>query len=438
MKPSRPVLAIGIVSLMLLMPAAGICQVFSKTTPTVHNLNALWGTTDQNAFSAGDSGTILLFDGTTWTPQTSNTVFDLHAMWLTPVDTSFVAFTAGASGVILSNIGTGWTQAVSPTSNNIRSLWAASSSDVFAVGDQGVILQFDGHTWIEMANTGTAGINLFSVWGFSGSNVYAGGAGGQLFHFDGTGWTPVPDFPSNEDIRAVWGSSPTDIFAAGSLGDIVHFDGIQWTIQDSVNTFFINAIWGSSSTDVFAAGQSGKIFQFNGTSWTEITPFGISINNINAIWGSTSGNVFFASQAGDIVQLTRQDIISPIVLSSNPSDGQTDIPFSTAIAFQFSEKMDAATINTSSITLVSGSSPVPGQVNLSSDGLIATFNPDNALANSSIYTATVASGVKDLAGNTLKSPFAITFTTTQKATAESTSGGGGGGSGVCFISCARL
>jgi len=436
MKLSKPAFVLAVFSWMLLLPSAGNCQVFSKTTPTAQNLNALWGISDQNIFTAGDLGTILNFDGVSWTPQTSTTVFDLKALWASPVGAGFMAFSAGASGIILSNNGSGWTQEVSPTINTINALWGASTTDVFAVGDQGVILHFDGHTWTEMPNTGTAGIDLFSVWGVSGDNVYAGGTDGSLFNFDGNVWSSVPNMPTNEDIHAIWGSSSSDIFLTGTFGDIIHFNGNQFTLQDSVGGDSLNALWGDSSDDVFAAGQTGKIFQFDGTSWTEITPLGISSEDINAIWGSSSGKVFFAAHAGNIILFVRPDTFSPVVLASSPTDGQTGVSVSTTISFQFSEMMDPATINSSTITLMAGSTSVPGQVTLSSDGIIATFTPTSALANSTSFTASVSSGVKDVAGNALKSAFSITFTTATGAATSSSSKGPVTGS--CFISCARI
>ncbi|HVN71142.1 MAG TPA: Ig-like domain-containing protein [Desulfomonilia bacterium] len=416
---------------MIMLPSGGNCQGFSVTTPTAQNLKALWGISDRNVFSAGDLGTILKFDGSSWAPQTSGTVFDLRALWVGPSGTGFTAFSAGTSGTILSNSGSGWNQALSPTDNNINAIWGSSVSNVFAVGDQGVILHFDGNTWSEMASTGTAGINLFSVWGISGNNVYAGGIDGNLFHFNGSAWLTVSGIPTTEDIKAIWGSSASDIFLAGTFGDIIHFDGQQWTLQDSADGFSLNALWGDSSGDVFAAGQTGKILHFDGTSWTEITPLGISFENINAIWGSPSGKVFFAAQAGDILLLSRTDTFSPMVLSSIPSDGRTNVSATSAITFQFSKAMDPTTINTTSITLTAGSASITGKVALSGDGMIATFTPSSALADSTSYKATVSSGVKDVSGNTLKSSFSITFTTVGSA-----SGGGSSGGGNCFISCA--
>jgi hypothetical protein len=435
MKLLKPGMVLFLVfSWILLMPLEGTCQSFSKTTPTVQNLKTLWGISDQNVFSAGDFGTVLHFDGTSWTPQTSTTVFDLKALWATPVGAGFLAFAAGTSGIILSNNGSDWTQDVSPTINTINGLWGASVSDVFAVSDQGVILHFDGHTWSEMPDTGTAGIDLFSVWGVTGSNVYAGGTDGILFNFDGRVWSPIPNMPTSEDIRALWGSSSSDIFLTGSSGEIIHFDGKQWALQDSTGGVSLNALWGDSSGDVFAAGQTGKIFHFDGTNWTEITPLGISIESINAIWGSPSGKVYFAAQSGDILILERQGTFPPVVLASSPSDGQAGVSVSTTITFQFSTMMDPTTINSSSINLMAGSVSIHGKVSLSSDGIIATFTPDSTLAHSTSYTASVNSGVKDATGNTLKSAFSITFTTEGTVSPES-SGGTGGASG-CFISCA--
>jgi hypothetical protein len=412
-----------------LMTSSGVnCQDFTKTTPIVFDLHDIWGTSDNAILAVGDLGTILRFDGTTWSPEVSTTTFDLMAVWVT----GFQAFSAGSSGIILSNSGQGWTQVVNPTDRTINALWGESSTNIFGVGGSGVIIHFDGNTWTEVTDAGTAGINLLSVWGSSGNDVFAGGINGNLFHFDGTAWSLVPSF-TNEDINAIWSSSPSDVFAAGSLGDIFHFDGTAWSLQDSVGTISLNALWGSLPSDVFAAGQLGKIFHFDGTAWTEVTPFGVSIHDINAVWGSPSGKVFFAGRNGDILLLDRK----LIVIASSPQGGQTDVPVSSQVTFRFSRQMDPDTVNGTTMTVKSGADIVAGQVSLSDGGFTAVFTPNNTFANASALTATVTTDVKDLSGDPMFSDFSVAFTTEQAASGEGT-GNRGSGDPLCFISCARM
>jgi hypothetical protein len=87
----------------------------------------------------------------------------------------------------------------------------------------------------------------------------------------------------------------------------------------------------------------------------------------------------------------------------------------------FSEAMDPLTLTTAIFTLKQGATPVSGTVTCAIVTAVwrtvtyalatATFTPAVNLAPSTVYTATISTGVEDLAGNALASNFAWTFTT---------------------------
>jgi hypothetical protein len=68
----------------------------------------------------------------------------------------------------------------------LNGVWGTSLRDVFAVGDDGAILHFDGATWTSMTSGSTA--DLLAVWGMSSNQVYAVGSRGTVLFYDGTGW----------------------------------------------------------------------------------------------------------------------------------------------------------------------------------------------------------------------------------------------------------
>jgi hypothetical protein len=106
-----------------------------------------------------------------------------------------------------------------------------------------------------------------------------------------------------------------------------------------------------------------------------------------------------------------QDTTQPTVSDVSPASNATAVPINRKVAISFSEMMDPATINTSSISLkatVSGTN-VPGTV--SPVGTSATFTPASNLYGNTTYTATITSGVKDLSGNPMAVNFVFTFRT---------------------------
>lgn len=64
-----------------------------------------------------------------------------------------------------------------------------SGSDVYAVGNAGTILHFDGDAWTAMTS-GTSS-DLFGVAGSTGGDVFAVGQGGLILGFDGAHWWPM-------------------------------------------------------------------------------------------------------------------------------------------------------------------------------------------------------------------------------------------------------
>ena len=102
----------------------------------------------------------------------------------------------------------------------------------------------------------------------------------------------------------------------------------------------------------------------------------------------------------------KSDFTAPTVISASPTNATIDAQ----MVVQFSESMDPATINTSTFTVRDSSNNLlPGSV-VALDKT-ATFVPSNPLSYSSTYTATVSTGVKDLAGNALAAPYSWTVTT---------------------------
>ena len=66
----------------------------------------------------------------------------------------------------------------SGTQQHLRDVWGTSTTDVYAVGDSGTILHYDGATWNSMTS-GTS-LLLFGVWGMSSSDFVAVGEFGVI------------------------------------------------------------------------------------------------------------------------------------------------------------------------------------------------------------------------------------------------------------------
>jgi hypothetical protein len=103
----------------------------------------------------------------------------------------------------------------------------------------------------------------------------------------------------------------------------------------------------------------------------------------------------------------------PSVTSIAPSSASTGVPRNAIVTAQFSEVMALASINASTFTLQAGGVAVPAVVSYS--GLTATLTPSSILAASTLYTASVSLGAKDLQGDSLLAVKNWNFTTAATA-----------------------
>lgn len=106
------------------------------------------------------------------------------------------------------------------------------------------------------------------------------------------------------------------------------------------------------------------------------------------------------------------DTTPPTVTSTIPLNNATGVPINQAVSATFSKQLNASTVNATTFTLTApGGASVAGLVTYASVGTTATFTPAANLAPNTLYTATITTGVKDLAGNALAANYVWTFTT---------------------------
>ena len=157
-------------------------------------------------------------------------------------------------------------------------------------------------------------------------------------------------------------------------------------------------------------GNFQEVTYYSGT----INPAG---NGYAISWDRTSGPAV-ADTSANLNLKVEADTVAPTVTTVAPT-GATE-PVGSNVTATFDEKMDSNTFTNSTFTLVGPSGAVAGSRSLSTDQKTATLNPTNDLAEGTTYTATVTTGVKDLAGNALAQNKTWTFTTADTTAPETT------------------
>ncbi|MHB8599900.1 MAG: hypothetical protein ACYDER_24215 [Ktedonobacteraceae bacterium] len=236
--------------------------------------------------------------------------------WLTILCTLVLVWvmtfpTPGVAAVFAQTTCGGWRVISSPSpgsgANDLYSVSAASSNDIWAVGDysppgngiQTLIEHWNGTQWsvIPSPNAGE-GNYLYSVSARSSSDAWAVGihdAYTLIEQWNGTRWSIIPspnpdqtdDYlysvsaVSSSDVWAVGDSSPSN---GGTYTLIEHWDGTRWSVIPSRNPSpdvnYLYSVSAVSSSDVWAVGYgafangSGSynlIEHWNGSQWHRVT-----------------------------------------------------------------------------------------------------------------------------------------------------------------------
>jgi len=199
------------------------------TSGTGEILRAVWGNSGSDVWTVGANGTILHYDGDSWSD------------WSLP----------------------------GPGAPELWGVWGASATNIFFVGRGGNIIHYtDGSSW-DWRTVGTD--DLYDVWGSSASDVYTIGANGTMLHFDGSSWSPI-NTATAVTLLGLWGSSSSDIFAVGDYGTIVHYNTSTGVSLGSYGPT-LWSVWGSSLYDIYAVGNDGLILHYNGNpddTWAPI------------------------------------------------------------------------------------------------------------------------------------------------------------------------
>ena len=189
-------------------------------------------------------------------------------------------------------------------------------------------------------------------------------------------------------------------------------------------------------------------------TWVTLSPVGgtlavgandnvtVSINSgaNTLVAGNYSDNVTFTNTTngtGDTIRTvsltvtTAPDTAPPIVSPpTSPDNNAVNVAVDTNVTATFNEPIASASVNATSFILSDGVDNVVGTFSV--NGAVVTFDPSAALSDNTTYTATLTTGITDLAGNHLAGNYTWSFTTGTAGTPPPIVFGGGGGGG-CAI-----
>jgi len=222
-----------------------------------------------------------------------------------------------------------WNSVDVGTTKDLNAVWASDPGNVWAVGNDGTMLHWDGEDWTPITDLNVSR-HIHEVWGTpAGDSVFilteVLGPYELLFgrvyvsHQSGGTWSFFQQLgPANQpqslvDARAMHGTSSGNIWVGGNnsagganAARIARWNGASWEDKTpapdiNFNPGSINDIWVVSDQEVWAVGQNNTVIHTTngGEDWEDMTPFD-GLVQVQAVWAPSPNFVWVASSSGDI------------------------------------------------------------------------------------------------------------------------------------------
>ena len=200
-----------------------------------------------------------------------------------------------------------------------EALWGASPTDVWGISWRG-LWHWNGTSWSLTAKSGWWPV---AISGTSSSNIWVVGQSGLIARFDGSSWTKVVS-PTSSNLLAVSARTPSDAWAVGQGAKILHWDGTRWTqVSPSTSTTDWRDVKATAEGEAWLVSTNGAVYRWTGqfeSRW-EVTG-----TPIHRIWAFSPTNVWGVGGSGLAVHWTSTQGVPVATGTSTRFDGIAGTP----------------------------------------------------------------------------------------------------------------
>jgi len=270
-------------------------------TEGVGALSSVWGSGPNDVFVVGGTpgrGEVYHYDGQIWREMPAPSVPLL--VWVFGFSDRDV-YAVGEDGGAIRYDGDSWSLLDTGTGEDLWGIWGASPNDLWVVGgdvgeDEPVILHFDGTGFssIPIPANDRAATSLFKVWGI-GAKVFAVGEKGLILQFEGGRWFQVPaGAAADDDFVSLWGTSEDNIVAVGGRGSarIARYDGSVWTTTLLTGVPGLNAVNVVDPETAIVGGTNGYAGRYDVMTGALVREATFTNQCIHATWGDGEGTFY--------------------------------------------------------------------------------------------------------------------------------------------------
>lgn len=271
------------------------------------------GSQDAGTDAGTDGGSNTVPDGGCAQPAVAPTCSTSRWCWDNPLSEGRALVTVrgrsetdvwavGEGGVALHWDGTCWARNPPSSTQTLRAAWPAAGRTWWFGGGGGMLHRWDGSSWTSQALAES--LTLYDIEGASDTSAVAVGQTGALYTFNGTQWSPRAwDAGTNPapDLLAVWPVSNTEAWAVGRSSTLVHgVDGGWVTVNKTGSVDLVAIAAGADAGTAYAVGK-GTLATYSGGTWSS-SSYQTSSTPLNGVW-TTSGTTRIVGPASSIYVL---------------------------------------------------------------------------------------------------------------------------------------
>jgi hypothetical protein len=203
------------------------------------------------------------WSGAAWESKGNFNVTTAHALWASSGSDVWFGSQSNFGGETATRRwdGSAWSPRDTGSDFSVTSLWGSGPQDIWAAN--GGLLRYAGTSWTSVTAP-TGGKTVRAVAGSDKDAVFAVGNGGLALHWDGSAWKAF-DTKTTQDLSQVWAHAKDEVWAAGEMSSLVRWDGASWArareaeIEDSQIPGAAQTIWGTSAVDLWV-GRGSNLY----------------------------------------------------------------------------------------------------------------------------------------------------------------------------------
>ncbi len=223
--------------------------------------------------------------------------------------------------------------------------------------------------------------------------------------------TVVSTSPVNGSVNTNLNVNITTNFSEPMLPATVGNNSIQLTLVATTNPLVpVAEIGATVAGNVFYNGTNNSAVFMPASDLYPNTDYQL---NIATTVADLSGKNMAAAFSSAFQTGAQSDLTGPVVVQTTPTNGAASVASGTAITATFDEELNASTVTAANVTLSDGTANISGSVSHLFDGVnsMVTFTPDPAtpLIYGKVYTVTLNTQIKDVAGNPMTADYRWSF-----------------------------